>query len=236
MSFGRLMDTIRSVLALAMLAAVAAFGFPAGAVAEDAAEQQDAAKEDAKKEDAAESDTDADEDAAQETGWREFHYPERGFVVSFPGVTEKPKAESKPVPGQNPLLHHEYTVTAGKDTVYSVVVFEYPEGRAPNPPTNDSFERIVTAFAKGSNTKLRRKTPLRIDERPGYEAKAEDSKGKRNHLITMVANGDRVYMLMSAGPRKHASSEDALRFRDSFRLLGGPPPPETSKKDGEKEG
>lgn len=216
MSLGGLTGSVRIALALALLgAAVAAAGYPGSAAAQDAA---NAAGE-------------AQDQAAKDPAWHEFHYPERGFVISFPGVTERPKAQSTPVPGQNPLLQHEYKVEAGKDTVYSVVVFEYPEGRAPNPPKQDYFEKVVAAYAKGSDTTLRRKTPLRIDERPGYEAKAEDSKGKLNHLITMVANGDRIYMLVSAGPNKHATSEDALRFRDSFRLLGGPPPPESAKNE-----
>ena len=207
---------MRVRLAVAMLcSAVAAFGLPGLAEAKDTAKTDDA----------------SEDQAAKDYAWQEFHYPERGFVVSFPGVEEKPKAESTPVPGQNPLLQHEYKVKTGKDTVYCVVVFEYPEGRAPNPPKKDYFEKVVTAYAKGSDTKLRRKTPLRIDERPGFEAKAEDGRGKLNHLITMVANGDRIYMLISAGPKKHATSVDALHFRDSFRLLGGPPPETTKKPD-----
>lgn len=207
---------MRVRLAVAMLcSAVAAFGLPGLAEAKDTAKTDNA----------------SEDQAAKDYAWQEFHYPERGFVVSFPGVEEKPKAESTPVPGQNPLLQHEYKVKTGKDTVYCVVVFEYPEGRAPNPPKKDYFEKVVTAYAKGSDTKLRRKTPLRIDERPGFEAKAEDGRGKLNHLITMVANGDRIYMLISAGPKKHATSVDALHFRDSFRLLGGPPPATTKKPD-----
>ncbi|MEM7397647.1 MAG: hypothetical protein AAGF09_04420 [Pseudomonadota bacterium] len=207
---------MRAPLAIGMLGVVVlAFGFVGLAHAQKAAESNA-----------------ADDQATNAPAWSEFHYPERGFVVSFPGVGEKPKAESTPVPGQNPLLQHQYKVEAGKDTVYSVVVFEYPEGRAPNPPKKEYFEKVVTAYAKGSDTKLRRQTPLKIDRRPGFEAKAEDGRGKLNHLVTMVANGDRVYMLISAGPKKHATSEDALRFRDSFRLLGGPPPPTSPKKDG----
>ena len=93
------------------------------------------------------------------------------------------------------------------------------------------LQKAIRAEGK-IDTKLLRKTPLRIDKRPGFEAKAEDGRGKLNHLITMVANGDRVYMLISAGPKKHAASNDALRFRDGFRLLGGPPPPAPAKKDG----
>jgi hypothetical protein len=166
-----------------------------------------------------------------QTKWREFHFTDRGFVASFPGVKQKPKAVSTPVSGQNPLLQHNYQVTAPEDTIYSVVVFEYPEGRAPNPPKPDYFEKVVAAYAKGSDTRVRAERTKTIDGRPGYGAMAEDSNGKRNHLITLVANGDRVYMLVSAGPKDHANSEDAERFRNGFRLLGGPAPPETAASD-----
>ena len=170
-------------------------------------------------------------DAAQESPWKEFHFTERGFVASFP-VAEKPKASSTPVAGQNPLLQHNYQANVARDTVYSVVVFEYPEGRAPNPPRPDYFVKVVEAYAKGSDTKVRKKTSRAFDGRPGYEAVAEDGRGKRNHLISLVANGDRIYMIVSAGPKGHSRSEDAERFRDSFRLLGGPPPP-APKSDSE---
>ncbi|MGH6734847.1 MAG: hypothetical protein ACRECX_02035 [Methyloceanibacter sp.] len=160
--------------------------------------------------------------------WQEFHFSERGFVASFPGVTSKPKAASTPVSGQNPLLQHDYQVSVGDDTVYSVVVFEYPEGRAPNPPKPDYFTKVIDAYTKGSGTRVRSKQARTIDGRPGYEAQAEDGRGTLNHLIDIVANGDRIYMLVTAGPKNHAKSEDALRFRDSFRLLGGPPPPQAA--------
>lgn len=165
-------------------------------------------------------------DTEQQEPWREFHFPERGFVASFPGTVEKPESTSTPVAGQNPLLQHDYKVKVGKDTVYWVVVFEYPEGRAPNPPKPDYFAKVVAAYAKGSNTKVRNKTSKTINRRIGYEARAEDGRGRLNHLITLVANGDRIYMIVSAGPKRHARSEEATRFRDSFRLLGGPPPPQ----------
>lgn len=158
--------------------------------------------------------------------WREFHFSERGFVASFPGVTAKPKAVSTPVAGQNPLLQHNYKVNLGDDAVYSVVVFEYPEGRAPNPPKPDYFTKVIAAYAKGSGTRVRDRGSKTIDGRPGYEAIAEDGRGKLNHLIDLVANGDRIYMVVSAGPKGHAKSDDAKYFRDSFRLLGGPPPPQ----------
>lgn len=165
--------------------------------------------------------------------WREFHFPERGFVASFPGITEKPKPVSTPVSGQNPLLQHDYQAKADKGTVYSIVVFEYPEGRAPSRPKPDYFAKIVDAYAKGSNSRVRTKTAKLVDQRPGYESVAEDGRGALNHLINLVANGDRVYMIISAGEKGHAKDDDAKRFRDSFRLLGGPPPPRSADSSSE---
>jgi len=179
-------------------------------------------------------DTNEAEAEPQGPQWQEFHFSERGFVASFPGLTEKPKASSTPVAGQNPLLQHTYQANVDKDTVYSIVVFEYPEGRAPNPPRPDYFAKVVAAYAKGSDTKVRKKDSKTFNGRPGYEAIAEDGRGKRNHLIALVANGDRVYMIVSAGPKGHGRSDDAKRFRDSFRLLGGPPPPRPQSSGSEQ--
>lgn len=172
---------------------------------------------------AAEVEPEVTEAAAPE--WQEFHFADRGFAASFPG---EPKATSAPVEGQNPLLQHDYQVSVGNDTVYSVVVFEYPEGKAPNPPNAAYFSKVVTAYAKGSDTRVRKKGPTLIDRRQGFEAVAEDGRGKLNHRIEIVANADRIYMLVTAGPKNHANSEDAKRFRESFRLLGGDPPPDAS--------
>ena len=58
------------------------------------------------------------QDAPTEVQWQEFHFPERGFVASFPGITKKPKPVSTPVSGQNPLLQHTYQAKAPEDSVY----------------------------------------------------------------------------------------------------------------------
>ena len=148
--------------------------------------------------------------------WIEFQSPERGFAVSFPGT---PKFASAPVEGQNPLLQYDFQVSLGEDTVYSVVVFEYPQGKGPN-PDNDTYVKLVNAYAKGSDTRLRKRGDATVAGYQGFEAISDDRKGKLSHLIDVVPSGDRIYMLVTAGPKGHATSDDATRFRDSFRLLG----------------
>jgi len=41
--------------------------------------------------------------------------------------------------------------------------------------------------------------------------------------VSIVPAGDRIYMLVSAGPRGHATSDDAERFRNSLHLTDGEP-------------
>lgn len=154
--------------------------------------------------------------APEEPQWAEFQSPERGFAISFPGT---PKTTSAPVEGQNPLFQYDFQVSLGEDTVYSVVVFEYPAGKGPSPDT-DAYLKLVNAYAKGSESRLRKRGPAAIAGRPGFEAIADDGKGKLSHLIDVVPASDRIYMLVTAGPKGHATGGDAERFRDSFRLLG----------------
>ena len=68
---------------------------------------------------------------------------------------------------------------------------------------------------------MRKRGPKTIAGRDGFEAITDDGKGKVNHLVSIVPAGDRICMLVSAGPRGHATSEDAERFRSSFRVTDG---------------
>ena len=156
---------------------------------------------------------------ADEPQWSEFQSPERGFAVEFPGT---PKMTSTPIEGQNPLLQYDFQVSVDDDTVYTVVVFEYSAGKAPSPITDDFYVKLVNAYAKGSDSRLRKRGEATISGHAGFEAisDGDSGKGKINHLVDVVPSGDRIYMLVSAGPKGHATDDDAERFRDSFRLLG----------------
>jgi hypothetical protein len=162
--------------------------------------------------------------AAEEPQWAEFQSSERGFAIAFPGT---PKTTSAPVEGQNPLLQHDFQVSVGDETVYSVVVFEYPAGKGPS-PDNDTYLKLVNAYAKGSESRLRKRGPATIAGHPGFEAISDDGKSKLSHLIDVVPAGDRIYMLVTAGPRGHATSKDAVRFRASFRILEGASPSQSA--------
>ncbi len=159
---------------------------------------------------------------APEPQWAEFQSPEHGFVVSFPGT---PKLTSAPVEGQNPLVQYDYQVNIGEDTVYTVVVFEYSAGKGPSPVNDDFYVKLVNAYAKGSVSRLRKRGAATVAGRSGFEAitDGDSGKGKLNHLVDVVPAGDRIFMLVAAGPKGFATGDDAEKFRDSFRLLGAQP-------------
>ena len=164
---------------------------------------------------------------APEPQWAEFQSPERGFAVSFPGT---PKLTSTSVEGQNPLVQYDYQVNVGEDTVYTVVVFEYSSGKGPSPVNDDFYVKLVNAYAKGSESRLRKRGAATVAGRSGFEAIADgdSGKGKLNHLVDVVPAGDRIFMLVAAGPKGFATGDDAEKFRDSFRLLGAQPDPSQS--------
>ncbi len=166
-------------------------------------------------EDAPASQGGAEQTVPADPQWTEFKSEPQGFAVSFPGT---PKTTSAPVEGQNPLVQHDFQVSVGDDQVFTVVVFEYPAGKAPTPDT-DYYVRIVNAYAKGAEAKIRKRGPASIADRQGFEAIADDGKNKLTHLIDIVPAGDRIYMIVSAVPRGRDANDDAERFRDSFRLL-----------------
>jgi hypothetical protein len=155
-----------------------------------------------------------------EAQWTEFQSPERGFTVSFPS---KPQLTSAAVTGMNPLIRYSFQASQVGEKAYTVVVLEYPDGKAP--AAEDSlYLKMISAYAKDSQSKVRKRGPATIADHPGFEAITDDGKGKLNHLVDILPAGNRIYMLISAGPRGHATSDDALRFRNSFRLSGSGAP------------
>jgi hypothetical protein len=154
----------------------------------------------------------------QEAQWTAFEAPERGFAASFPSA---PKLESEAIAGQNPLIRRSYQAYDGDDTVYTVVVLEYPEGKGPH-PDEAFYIKMISAYAKESSSRVRKRGAKTIAGKDGYEAITDESRAKLNHQVSIIPSDDRIYMLISAGPRGHVPSDDADRFRDSFRLTEQP--------------
>jgi hypothetical protein len=149
--------------------------------------------------------------------WVEYRSPERGFAVSFPS---SPETTSAAVAGLNPLTRYGFRANDDADTAYSVVVLEYPSGKGPKSPSDEFFAELAAAYAKDSDSRIRKKGSKTIVDRQGYEVLLDDkTKGKFSHLLDIVPDGDRLFLVISAGRKNHATGDSAEQFRDSFRLL-----------------
>ena len=102
-------------------------------------------------------------------------------------------------------------MSVGDDTVYSVVVFEYPAGKGPSPDAR-RLRQAGERLRQGQRVPLAQEGAGDHRRPPGFEAIADDSKGKLSHLIDVVPAGDRIYMLVTAGaqePRHRATTPSA---------------------------
>lgn len=151
--------------------------------------------------------------------WRQVRSAEDGFAAAFPGTA---RFESHPVAGLPGAVQHDWTLNPSKTENYRLSVTAYPPGTLPEAPDFAFYQRLVTAYAHGTRTRLRNRYAKTISGHPGMEAIFDDDATGNglHHLLDIVAVGDRLYMVISAGPDGHAASAGAARFRDSFRLTG----------------
>lgn len=155
---------------------------------------------------------------AQQQQWIEHRSPELGFSAHFPQApqtaSERRQSNDKKV---------AYTANtfqaAGKDREFFIAVFEYPPGILPRNPDANYWSARVRDFANGSVTSVVREGPITLAGQGGVEAVTTSGKGA-SYLLDVILRGNRLYTMVSGGPDGHESSPDAIRFRDSLRLLG----------------
>ena len=153
--------------------------------------------------------------ALAEEKWTAYRYPDRGFVIAFPGT---PKISAKPIAGDRPLTRHEHQFAAG-NRVYDVTAIEFA-GNVTDKTSNAYLARLIAAYAKGSSSTLLTQNLISVAGHSALEAVTVDEAHDRHHLVDVLAAGGRVYLIVSEGPKGHETSAEGRRFRDSFKLLG----------------
>ncbi|MGE5538276.1 MAG: hypothetical protein ACM30I_06645 [Gemmatimonas sp.] len=148
--------------------------------------------------------------------WSELWVPEPGFVVEFPA---QPTFATRPVPWNSEGRQQYWALERG-GRMFVVSVVEMPPTTTPPVPTIDYYGRVIERYAAGSHAMLREDYPATVAGLPGFEALLDDWNDNVHHLLDVVQVGNRLYMIGSAGPKGHEAGPDAIRFRDSFRLLG----------------
>ncbi len=139
--------------------------------------------------------------AAQEK-WAQLSSPQSGFEAQFPETPTETTVSTN---------QRNFLADLGS-TAYIVSVVE-------NVPANQNWEKLVEAYASGSASKVRTQRPAMLAGYPGVEAITDNEASDLSSLLNLVLVGNRLYQVVSVGPKGHESSADAYRFRDSFRLL-----------------
>ena len=152
--------------------------------------------------------------AAQEHGqsnWRELRSDADGFSIEMPTT---PKTESRDLgEGQTQKF---FTIEIGAET-YLASVIQLNPGRVPANPDRAYFDTLVKAYTDGSKTTLRSSRLFTWAGRPAIEGIAEADGA--THVIDVTTAGDRIYLVVYAGPKAQETAPKATHMRDSFKLL-----------------
>jgi len=149
----------------------------------------------------------------QEAKWIEIKQPAHGFSAMFPKAPKINPLSSD----DSSLSVYEY-MAVSESGVYSIAVSEYPLN---DPPAADeeSYTETINDCAKASSTNIRTRKSATIDGHKAVEAVLENAKHTSVYLLDVVIVRNRIYLLSSGGHAGHENSSDAIRFRDSFRIL-----------------
>jgi hypothetical protein len=145
--------------------------------------------------------------------WQAVRSEADGFSVELP-VT--PKITTAPL--ANGGSQKNFTVEAGQET-YLVSVIQLPKGNVPASPDEAYFDILLKAYVEGSKTSLRSSRMITLAGQVGKEGIADAE--PLVHVIDITASGDRIYLIVFAGPKGQESGGKATHMRNTFKLLGG---------------
>ncbi len=145
--------------------------------------------------------------------WQEFRSTEGGFIVLFPGL---PRITNDP-PDPRGAKSHDFLVDHG-DTAYLVGYTDYPHNSFAGKAADKVLDQERDNLVKGTAMTVKIDRPIINAGRPGREVVIVDSNGFTQR-ISMYLVGDRLYEVISGGPKDHDSSPQAKRFHKSFQFL-----------------
>ena len=156
--------------------------------------------------------------ASAQTQWVEHRDPERRFAALFPQAPKVASARQESQDKSITYMQYSYTVDLGA-RAFIITVFEYPTGILPPNPDEKFWSGRVMDFAAGSNSVVRRQSPVILGGRSGMEAVTSNDKDDFHYLLDFTLVEHRLYAVISAGTIGHESTTDAVRFRDAFRFI-----------------
>lgn len=144
--------------------------------------------------------------------WREFRAEADGFAVSFP---QDPTVTSRRIKDSK-ATQSMFLIEKG-ELAYLISVVHMEKGTGPKKPDDKYFQNLMKNYTDGSGTTLRTSKAATVAGKPGIDGISDA--GNSAHQVQIMATGDRVYMVIYVGPKGQENSADAIRFRNSFKLI-----------------
>jgi hypothetical protein len=150
--------------------------------------------------------------ASAQDQWREFRFAADGFVVSLP---QEPTVTSRRIKDTK-ATQSMFLIEKG-ELAYLVSVIHMEKGTGPKNPDQKYFQNLIKNYAEGSTTTVRTSKLATIAGKPGIDGISDTANSA--HQVQILVAGDRVYMVIYVGPKGQENSADAVRFRNSFKLI-----------------
>jgi hypothetical protein len=96
-------------------------------------------------------------------------------------------------------------------------VIAFPKGGGPKAPDAAYFQARLKDYESGSGTKLRSTRMITLAGKPAIEGISDAEAA--SHIVNVLASGDRLIMVVYAGPKGQENGADSKRFRESLKLL-----------------
>jgi hypothetical protein len=144
--------------------------------------------------------------------WREFRSDSDGFSILLP---ETPTISARRI-GTSQATQTMFLIERGRNA-YLVSVIQLAKGTGPKKRDSAYFQGLLKNYAEGSKTTTRSSRMTTLAGQPTMEAITDAAEAA--HLVDLTAVGDRVFMLVYVGPKGEETGPNALRFRDSFKLV-----------------
>jgi len=146
--------------------------------------------------------------------WKEFVAKEGQFKVSMPGTPRQKKLDTESDFGKGVLYMN--VVEAGK-TMYAANYCDFPAEvkKATLKQVYDSSRDGAVANMDG---KLSSEKDFKLGKHPGREIRIDVAEGKRLFRVRVYLVDQRLYQVVVFGTPEAATSKEADKFLDSFKL------------------
>lgn len=150
--------------------------------------------------------------AGAQAQWREFRAESDGFTILLPAT---PTVSARRI-GKTEATQTMFLIERER-YAYLVSVIQMAKGSGPKKLDHAYFQGLMKNYAEGSKTAMRSTRMTTLAGQPAMEGITDAPEAA--HLVNLTAAGDRVFMVVYVAPKGEETGADAVRFRDSFKLL-----------------